>query len=64
MRKQQKFWLDADKPDEQTLIDACEDLKGRKMFAKVVRDGLRLMLDLRQGKTDVLHELFPWTKTA
>jgi hypothetical protein len=32
------------------------------LWASTIRDALRLILDLRQGKLDVLFELFPWVR--
>jgi hypothetical protein len=56
------FWLDMVKPEEHALADNIELLKNEKSFAKTVRDGIRLIIDLRNGKTDTLFELFPWVK--
>lgn len=47
------------KRDEAGLAKLIEDLKGQRLFASAVRDGLRLITDLRAGRTDVLLELFP-----
>lgn len=54
------FWLDLNAPAENDLADYVEDLKAKRSFVKTIRDGLRLMRDLRAGKTDVLCELFPF----
>ncbi len=54
------FWLDVNKPDENDLAGQIEQLKGRRSFTRTVRDGIRLMCDLRNHKLDVLLELFPW----
>ena len=58
------FWLDVTKEDEDELIGQIELLKQKRLFAKTVRDGIRLICDLRAGRTDVLFELFPWVKDA
>jgi len=59
-RIQFKFWLDEIKPDEQWLITVCDWLMEQKQFVKSVRDGLRLIYDLRhQRSTASLEELFP-----
>jgi|GEM_PF-3496851 len=58
-RLQQKFWLDLSKPEEAGLADICDSLKQNRTFSKTIRDGIRLIVSLRQGKTDVLEELFP-----
>mgnify|MGYP003394866620 FL=1 len=56
------FWLDMNKPDEHALAELVETLKTKKLFAKTIRDGIRLVNDLREGRLDVLCELFPWVK--
>lgn len=59
-----KFWLDVNKPTEACIADSIELLKNERSFSQAIRDGIRLIVDLRAGQTDVLHELFPWTATA
>ena len=54
------FWLDLRKPEEEELAYLIVDLKHQRSFAKTVRDGIWLVWDLSQGKTDALLELFPW----
>src|SRR5690606_32008444 len=54
------FWLDMQKPAERELADQIELLKNDRSFAATVRNGIRLMIDLRAGRLDVLLELFPW----
>lgn len=54
------FWLDMHKPDEAALADQIELLKNDRSFAVTVRNGIRLIVDLRAGRLDVLLELFPW----
>ena len=58
-RFQFKFWLDVNKPNERELAQHLEDLKRERKFAPTLRDALRLFLDLKEGRTDVLRELFP-----
>lgn len=59
-RVQHRFDLNLDKKDEYQLHEIIRSLKKKRSFLGVVRDGIRLVLDLRQGQTDVLCELFPW----
>ncbi|MFP4320839.1 MAG: hypothetical protein ACLFTK_00145 [Anaerolineales bacterium] len=59
-RRQFRFWLDAAKSDERDLIEYIYKLVETRQFAATIRDGLRLLRDLRARKTDVLQELFPW----
>lgn len=56
------FWLDMLKPEEEELADQIELLKNERSFVRTIRDGIRLVISLRQGRTDVLFELFPWVR--
>lgn len=53
------FWIDDKKPDELAIGRQVLDLKKKRQFARVVKDGIRLITSLRAGQTDVLFELFP-----
>ena len=57
-----RFWLDVFKPQESELVDTIESLKNNRSFTQTIRDGIRLICDLREGKLDVLFELFPWVR--
>ena len=57
-----RFWLDMEKPEEELIADKIEHLKNERSFTSVIRDGIRLVCDLREGKLDVLFELFPWVR--
>lgn len=59
-RFQFRFWLDVNKDHEMALADALEELKSRRKMQPIIRDALRLFIDLSRGKTDVLAELFPF----
>jgi hypothetical protein len=63
-RAQFRFWLDVMKDPEFELAQEIMLLKKRKKFAATIRDGLRLIIDLRAGRIDVLLQLFPWVKDA
>jgi len=54
------FQLDINKPDEAEIAVEIENLKRARSFSKTVRDGIRLIADLRNGRVAVLQELFPW----
>ena len=58
-RKEYKFWLFHDLPEHQRLMEFIQYCKTTRQFAKVVRDGIRLIWSLREGNTDILFELFP-----
>lgn len=53
------FWLDISKDDERELLESVHELKRVRAFSRTVRDGIRLIISLREGKTDVLSQLFP-----
>ena len=63
-RLQIKFWLDLNKADESELADLIAELKQERTFSRVVRDGIRLAVDLWRGNLDVLLALFPWVEDA
>ena len=54
-----RFWLDIEKSDEESIANKIEILKNSRSYSKTIRDGIRLIWDLRQGKTDILREFFP-----
>ena len=61
-RIQHKFWLDIERDSEADLNDLVVDLKRRRSFVSTVRDGIRLIADLRSGNVAVLLELFPFVR--
>lgn len=61
-RERFSFWLDLNKDDELMLAEQIDDLKRRRLFTRTIRDGIRLICDLRRGNLDVLLELFPELK--
>lgn len=61
-RVMHKFWLDITKPGEDWLDEQIHELKQTRKFTTLLRDALRLILDLRAGRLDVLFELFPWVR--
>lgn len=64
-RKRIESWLRLDKPDEcDLLVNIIPDLKRQKAYAAAIRDGLRLVWELRQGKTEHLLKLFPFVREA
>ena len=57
------FWLDLLKPEKNHYSPIRSNIfKNDRSFAGTIRDGIRLICDLRQGKLDVLFELFPWVR--
>lgn len=61
-RLQFKFWLNVNKADEYELASIIDELKQGGSFTKAIRDGLRLIVDLWQGRVEVLLALFPWVE--
>lgn len=61
-RYKREFWLNARKDDELVLLETIDQLKKQRSFTATLRDGIRLIVDLRSGKLDVLFELFPFVK--
>ena len=53
------FWLDCDKDEELLLAEQIDELKHERSFTRTIRQGIRLICDLRAGRFDVLFELFP-----
>lgn len=58
-RQRLNFWLDLAKDDEYHLAEQIEWLKKSRQFKQVVTQGMRLVLSLRENRTDVLEQLFP-----
>lgn len=52
------------KQEDIDLDNAVSDLKARRQLSSVVRDGIRLVLDLQAGRLDVLKELFPFVSRS
>ena len=55
-----KFWLNTNNSEEEKLAEQIKSLKRKRSFSKTVRDGIRLICSLRDGRLDVLQQLFPW----
>ena len=58
-RQQQQFWLDLNKPDEAALSQEIARLKADREFVATVRQGIALVVALRQGDLSLLDEMFP-----
>jgi hypothetical protein len=58
-RKEFKFWLYHDREEDSRLMEFIQYCKSTRQFARVVRDGIRLIWSLREGNTRILFELFP-----
>lgn len=59
MRKRIDFWLQMGNPEHEWLLDVISSLKRSGQFAKTVRDGIRLIVALREQEWSVLFEMFP-----
>lgn len=58
------FWLNTRDYAERRVADLIDQLKAEGAFTQTIRDGLRLMVDLRHGRTTTLLEMFPWVAEA
>lgn len=58
------FWLDANKDDELIVAERIDELKRKRSFASVLRDGIMIVSELRDGKVDLLLKLYPWVADA
>lgn len=54
------FWLDCDKDDELLVAEQVNELKRKRSFSSVLRDGIMIVSELRQGKVDLLLKLYPF----
>lgn len=63
-RKRHEFWLNLNSAGEAEVAEIVKDLKSRRGYASAIRDGLRMVWELRQGKVDTLVKLFPWVVDA
>lgn len=59
-----QFWLNSEKIDELNVADTVAELKQRRSFSAVVRDGIMIVKELREGRVDLLLTLYPWVKDA
>lgn len=62
-RWKMNFWLDDKNERDLAVGYTIVGLKAERKFASTVRDGIRLITDLRAGRFDVLFELFPTLQT-
>ena len=53
------FRLEYKRASDVMLMEQIDILKAHHEFLGVIRDGIRLVCDLRAGRADVLLELFP-----
>ena len=63
-RKRIDLFLDLTKKDERLVLRTIEMLKAKRNFSSVVRDGIMIVNELRQGKVDLLLKLYPWVADA
>lgn len=58
------FWLNGDKDDELLVAETVDELKRNRSFSAVVRDGIMIVNELRQGRVDLLLKLYPFVMDA
>lgn len=59
-----KMWLDLTNPEQKWLAEVVTDLRKRRQLARTIREGIALVVTLRQGDFSVLDELFPGVRQA
>lgn len=52
------------KSEDVQFSDLVSNLKAYRQLSQVVRDGIRLVVDLQAGRLDVLQELFPFVSRS
>ena len=64
-RKRIEAWLCLEKAEEYDLLHRIiPELKTQRAYSAAIRDGLRIMWELRQGQTDHLLKSFPFLREA
>ena len=58
-RVQMQFWLDRNREDHADIGDYLFRLKQQSKYASTIRDAVRLIMTLREGRADFLMQLFP-----
>ena len=59
-RKRFMFWLNINNPRDFEIAQLIADLKRKGLFTKTIRDGIKLICSLREGRVDVLLKMFPF----
>jgi hypothetical protein len=57
-----KFWLDMKHIDQQWIAEVVAELRKRRQLARTIREGIALVVTLRQGDLSVLDDLFPFVR--
>ncbi len=64
-RQRIEAWLCLDKPEEYELLHhIIPELKTQRAYSAAIRDGLRIIWELQQGRTDHLLRSFPFLQEA
>ena len=63
-RKMVKFWLDLANVEQQWIDTVCDELRKQRQLARTIREGIALVVTLRQGDLSVLDGLFPFVREA
>lgn len=61
-RTSHKLDLDLSKREDAHVEDLIDQLKTDRKFSQTIKDGIRLIVDLREGRFEVLFQLFPLIK--
>ena len=58
------FYLNFQKDDELLVAERIDDLKRRRSFTSVIREGIIIISELREGRVDTLLLRYPWIVDA
>lgn len=58
------FYLNFLKDDELMVAERIDDLKRRRSFTSVIREGIIIISELREGRCDTLLANYPWIVDA
>lgn len=62
MLKHMQIRINPYKYEDAEIVTVIDDLARKRQLSDVIRDGIRLIVDLRAGHTDVLFALFPFVR--
>jgi hypothetical protein len=60
VRKRIEFWLFPNDSSDKVVLRVIKSLKKRRLFRQTVIDGIMILHQLIDGKTELLFKRFPW----
>lgn len=64
VRRMVKFWLDLTDTEQEWLYRVVVELKKQRQLSRTIRQGIALVVTLRQGDMAVLDEQFPFVRES